>query len=133
MTETLKQIAQEEIVKLPKEAQDAINAFDWGGISEEIGKKFSLLEDEINNFQVETLLVLLGVVDIDFYEINIEENVETSKKEAENLAKEAIQKIFVPLNDILMENIRKSGKSRNPNAEQTLNFILSSGDYSSFL
>ena len=29
MTEKLKQIIQEEVMKLPKEMRDAINAFDW--------------------------------------------------------------------------------------------------------
>ena len=61
MTEKLKQIIKEETAKLPKESQDVINVFDWGTISEEIGKKYLLNENETNDLQVETLLILIGL------------------------------------------------------------------------
>jgi len=121
------------MLNLPKEAQDAINASNWEKISEEIGKKYLLDEDEIETFQLETASFLLGLVDEDLYLINIENEVGTSKDEANKIAEEVIQKIFTPVNDVLTENIKKGGKSKNPNAEQTLNFILSGGDYSAFL
>jgi len=133
MTEKLKNIIKEEMAKLPKENQEAINTFDWVNIAEEIGKKYLLDESEINDLQVETLLILIGLEDPDLYANNIENNVGTSKDEANKIAEEVIQKIFVPINGILIEDIKKSGKSKNPNTEQTLNFILSGGDYSSFL
>jgi len=133
MIEKLKQIIQEEVLKLPKENQDVINAFDWVKITEEIGKKFLLSESEINNLQVETLLILIGLEDPDLYALNIENEVGTSKDEAKKITEEVRQKIFTPINDTLIENIKKSGKTKNSNPEQTLNFILSGGDYSSFM
>lgn len=133
MTDKLKQTIQEETMKLPKEAQEAINSLDWVKMAEEIGKKFLLSESEINDFQVETLLVLVGIEDGNYYAQNIENNVGTSKDEAEKIAEEALQKIFTPINDILIENIKKSPKSRNPNWQQSLDFILSGGDYSAFM
>ena len=117
---------------MPKEGQEAINAFDWVKATEEIGKKHELDEDEINNFQVETLLFLLGITDAEFYAINIENQVEITKAEAASIAGEAFQKIFSPIRDILEKNIKNNLKSKNPSPEQTLNFILSGGDYTVF-
>lgn len=133
MTEKLKQIIKEEVMKLPKEAQEAINSLEWGNIAEEIGKKFLLNESEINDFQVETLLVLVGIEDENYYAQNIENEVGTSKNEAEKMAEEVNQKIFTPINNFFIEHIKKSEKIKNPNLEQSLDFILSGGDYSAFL
>ncbi|MFH1366198.1 MAG: hypothetical protein ABIG99_02325 [Patescibacteria group bacterium] len=133
MTEKLKQTIKEEVGKLPKENQDVINNFGWEKISEEIGKKFLLTESEINDLQVETLLILIGLQDPDEYAQNVENNIGTSKAEAEKIADEVLQKIFTPINDILIENIKKSGVIKDTNTEQNLNFILSGGDYSVFV
>lgn len=133
MTEKLKQTIKEEIEKLPKEAQEAINSLDWRNLAEEIGKKYLLTESEINDFQVETLLVLTGIEDGNYYKQNIENNVGTTKDEAEKITEEISQQIFIPIGNMIEENIKKNVKNKNPNAEQTLNFILSGGDYSAFL
>ena len=133
MTEKLKQTIKDEVAKLPKENQEVINNFSWESIAEEIGKKYLLLDDEINIFQAEILIVLVGLEDPDFFAKNIEDGIGTSKTEAEKIADEVIQKIFTPINDILIENIKKSDKVKNANAEQNLNFILSGGDYTAFL
>src|SRR3989344_2165392 len=97
MTEKLKQIIKEEVLKLPKEVQEAINSLDWRGIAEEIGKKYKLNESEINDFQVETLLILVGLEEAEFYVRNIENNVGTSKDEAEKISREAFERIFIPI------------------------------------
>ena len=133
MTDKLKETIKEELAKLPKENQEAINSLDWATITEEIGKKNLLSEDEINNLQLETFLVLVGLEDPQLYSSNIEDEVGTSKDEAEKIAIEIIDKVFTPINDILVENIKKSGKINNSNPEQTLDFILSGGDYSAFV
>ena len=132
-TEKLKSVIQREVAKLPKESQEAINAFDWVNITEEIGKKYLLNEVEINDLQVQTLLVLIGLTDPEYYAQSIENEIGTSKNEAEKIAEEVLEKIFTPINDILVENIKKNLKNKNPNPTQTLNFILSGGDYSAFL
>ena len=133
MTEKLKQTIQEEVMKLPKETQEAVASLDWASIAEEIGKKYLLLESEINDLQVETLLVLAGLEDGEFFPQNIESNVETSKDEAIKIAEEVNQKIFTPISNILTEKIKNNLRTKNPNSTQTLNFILSGGDYSVFL
>lgn len=133
MTDKLKQTIKEEVEKLPKGNQAVINDFGWEKISEEIGKKYLLSDSEVNDFQVETLLILIGLEDPEYYTQNIEDNVGTSKDEAGKISDEVVQKIFTPINDLLIENIKKSGKVMNSNSEQNLNFILSGGDYVAFL
>ncbi len=133
MTDKLKKTIEEELAQLPKEGQNAIASVDWVKIAEEIGKKFLLEESEIEDFQLETLLVLIGVVDLEFYTVNIENHVNTTKEKAETLADEAFQKIFTPIRDILEEDIKKNIQNKNPNLEQTLDFILSGGNYFAFL
>lgn len=133
MTEKSKNLIREEMLNLPKEAQEAINASGWEKISEEIGKKYLLDEDEIETFQLETASFLLGLVDEDAYPINIEDEVGTSREEARKISAEVFEKIFTPISNILEENIKKNLNSKKPSPEQTIDFILSGGDYSAFV
>ena len=82
MTEELKQKIKEGIEKLPKEAQEVMNTFDWVKISEEIGKKNLLDDSEINILQKEIGLILIETNRPDMLTINIEDNIGTSKNEA---------------------------------------------------
>ncbi|OGI76080.1 hypothetical protein A3C67_01840 [Candidatus Nomurabacteria bacterium RIFCSPHIGHO2_02_FULL_42_19] len=133
MTDKLKKIIQDEVGVLPKETQGAINSLDWVSIAEEIGKKNLLNESEINDLQVETLLTLVGIEEMGSYTKNIENKVGTSKDEAEKLAGELVEKIFTPIANILTENIKNNIKNKNPNWQQSVNFILSGGDYTAFI
>ena len=132
MTDKLKQTIQEEVMKLPKDRQDAVKSFDWVSKTEEIGKKFLLLENEINDLQVETLLVLVGLEDGSYFSQNIENEVGTSKEEADKIAEEILQKVFAPIGDKMIENIKNSEKIKRADLGQNLDFILSGGDYSAF-
>jgi hypothetical protein len=133
MTEKLKQKSKEEIEKLPKEIQEAINSFDWGKISEEISTKYFLDESSTNNLQVEILLVLTGIEQIDFLETNIENNVQTSKESAIKIADELLEKVFIPIDKKIKEKIQETLKNKKPTWDQNVDFIVSGGDYSVFL
>src|SRR3989338_10227970 len=106
MTEKLKQTIEEEMMKLPKELQEAISASNWVDVTKEIGKKYLLGENEINDFQVETLLVLVGIEPGASYTSNIENEVGTSKSEAEKIATETFQRIFIPMGNHLEESVK---------------------------
>lgn len=133
MTEKLKQIIKDELVKLPKESQEVINTFDWGTISEDIGKKYLLNENEINGLQVEIALVLLGIVEEDSLSLNIESRVGTSKNEAIKIIEETNQKIFNPMLEKIEEITKNKARTQNPNWNQRVDFIISGGDYSVFI
>lgn len=133
MTEKLKQKTKEELSKMPNEIQEAINSFDWGQISEEIGKKYLLEESEINDLQVEIMLVMIGMTSVDNLKTNIENNVGTSKDEAEKIGNELFEKIFGPIGSKIAENIKKNLKENTITWKQNINFVLSGGDYTVFL
>ena len=133
MTDKLRQIVKEELGKLPKETQEAINSLDWARAVEEIGKKYLLLENGINDLQIETLLVLVGLEDVNDYAQRVENEVGMTKDEAEKIAEEVVNKIFSPISNAIEENIKKNLKSKSLSTEQNLNFILSGGNYSAFL
>ncbi|MFA6520119.1 MAG: hypothetical protein WCT44_00755 [Candidatus Paceibacterota bacterium] len=133
MTDKLKQIIEREVGKLPKEDREIISTFGWEKISEEIGTRYLINEGEVNDFQVQILLVLVGIEDASLFALHIENEIGTSKKEAEKISDEVFEKIFIPIAEKLEENLKKSDKVKNANWQQNLDFVLSGGDYSSFV
>jgi cell division ATPase FtsA len=133
MTENFKKTIEEEIGKLPKELGMTIKSLDWGKITEDIGKTFSLDEENIENLQLEVFLVLIRLKDIADLEVNIEYETNTSKEEAKQITDEIMGKIFVPAGKKFQEIIKGKLNEKKEKWDQNLNFILSGGDYSSFL
>lgn len=133
MTEKLKQKIKEELSRMPNEIQEAVNSFDWGKISEEIGKKYLLEETGINDLQVEIMLVMTGITNIDNLKTNIESNIGTSKDEAEKIGNELFEKIFGPIGSKITENIKKNLKDKTITWKQNINFVVSGGNYTVFL
>jgi len=101
MKEEAKKIIDREILKLSKEKQDAINSFNWIDVVEKIGTKNLFNEVEIKDLIIETGLVLVGLVNPNTYMLNIENNIGTSRKEAEEITEEIFNKIFTPIADKL--------------------------------
>jgi hypothetical protein len=133
MNTKLQNIIQEELTILPKEMRELINNFDWDKKIEEICKKYNFTEDKIFPLQIETSLVILGIVDPVFYYENIKNNVVLTDNESKEVEDEVNKKIFIPMYDILTENIKKSLKDKVINWQQNLNFILSGGDFTVFI
>ncbi len=133
MKEELKQITKDELVKLPKEIQEAINSLDWGNMSEEVGKKYQLDDIKINKLQTEILLVLVGAELLDNLKINLINNLEIDVDDAEKMNYELNIRIFTPIANTLEMLTKKKIKTWNPKWEQSVNFIISGGDYSVFL
>lgn len=132
MKKELKQKINEQIAKLPKYNQEAINSIDWDDLSWKIGKKNLLTEDEINDLQIEISLVLFGLVDIETFIINIE-SVGIENKESKKISKEIYEEIFKPIAEKMEVMVKDKIKSQNPKWDQRINFIISGGDYSNFV
>ncbi len=130
MNEKIKQLLLEEMLKLPKDLQTAINSFDWLKACEELGTKYSLTEQEINDFKAETGLVLVGLVDIDFYASTIEDNLLLTNEDSKNIAKDAEEKIFIPIANKREELIKNNIKNKELPWTDSMLFVLSGGDYS---
>lgn len=133
MTDKLKQTIKEELGKLPKTSQDAINSLNWVEITEAIGKKHALDESEVNALQVETLLALTGITDATLYVNNLENQMGLTKDMAEQIGNEVLEKIFNPIVNVMTENIKKDIKNRNPDWKQSINFIISGGNYAALM
>lgn len=129
----LQNTIKEEMLTLPKITQETINSFEWIRVSEEIGEKYSLNDDKLDNFQLETFLVLLGLADKEKYMQNVEKNIGISDVESIKIVNEAMEKIFNPIGEIISRKIEENLKNKNPGWKQTLNFIISGGDYSVFM
>ena len=133
MNEEFKQKINDELANLPQITQDAIRTVDWTTVTEAIGKAHFLEEDELQDFQVETLLVLIGLEDLDSYTRYIEDEIGTSADEAKKITDEAYGKIFAPIMDVMVRSIKTSPIIKNPTFDKTIKFILSGGDYSVFM
>jgi hypothetical protein len=133
MTEKLKQQLNEQLTLLPKESREAINSFDWVKISEEIGEKYFLDEDDKNLFQVDIGLVLVGLSEQEYLAQDVEDDIAVSKNHAEKMAEEVVEKILKPIYENLAKNIRKNARNMQVNWQQNLDFIISGGDYTAFI
>lgn len=132
MTDSLRRKLKEEMADLPSETIEAIDNFNWESIVERAGKKHSLTEDEINNLQIEVGLVLVALAFEDSLVYNIENEVGTTKKEAQELTEEITQKIFKPIKNIIVKKIKAGLKNKNQTWKQNVEFVLSGGDYTVF-
>ena len=129
MTDQLKQTMQEELQKMPLQVANAINMLDWEKILIEIGNRFVLDEESLNNLEIETALVLIGSVDQDSYLSNIDTNVGLSSKEAEQIDQEVAEKIFNPLLKEITEKMKLNFSKENeeeekPDWHKNIDFIL---------
>lgn len=133
MTEKLQQTIKTEIGKLPPDNQKVLNNFGWENLSEEICAQYELDEVALNNVQVEILLALIGVTDLEFFAINIENQAELTKPTAEKIGTEILEKILIPIQSLLLKKLNSSDWVKNAHWHQNVEFILSGGDYSVFL
>jgi len=132
MTDKLKQLIKEELIKLPKELQNVINSFDWEKETKDIGQKFILTEEEINGLYAEVAIILLNITDEEFLQINIEDRIGTTKKESLNITEEIKKRILKPMGEKRNELLKNNLIFNKPNWKQSVRFIISGGDYSVF-
>jgi hypothetical protein len=133
MTEKLEQTIKEEMVKMPKEMQEAINSSGWVSISDEIGKAFSLDDDGINNLQLEIGLVLLRYKKLNLLPPTLESSTSISKNDSLKLVAELDKRIFAPIEEKVKSLFKDKIKNEDMNWKQSINFIISGGDYSIFV
>jgi hypothetical protein len=132
-TEKLEEIIKTKVVKLPKETQEIINSFGWEKISEEIGRKYSLNDEQIKNLKSQIGLILAESVGLEFIVVSIENNLDVNNEEAIKISQDVVNKILKPIAIKLMETIKKSLPVRSIHWQQNLDFILSGGDYTAFI
>ncbi|MFA5751334.1 MAG: hypothetical protein WC898_03530 [Candidatus Paceibacterota bacterium] len=133
MKEKLKEKIEEIKKEIPKELKESINSFNWEEVVQKIGEENSLTENEINDLFLETALILTGIEYGDIFSLNIENEVGTTKEKAEKISKEIDKKVFEPIYKKIEEKIKAELKEKKPKWKQNINFVLSNGDWTTFL
>ena len=130
MTEEIKQKIQEQIDLLPKDSQQAIGSFDWMKESENIAKTYNLFDEEVDDLVIEVGLLISGVSYPDEFVTNIEDEVGTTKEDAEKISDEVLEKILKPIAKKREEIIKQNIKNNPQSWDKEMKFVLSGGDYS---
>lgn len=130
MTEEIKQKIQEQIDLLPKDSQQAIASFDWIKESQNIAKTYNLFDEEIDDLIIEIGLLISGVSYPDEFTTNIEDEVGTTREDAEKISNEVLEKILKPIAKKREEIIKQNIKNNPQSWDKEMKFVLSGGDYS---
>lgn len=85
---------KEYLEKLPLAVQKSIGSSEWKQKILDIGNKYSLQEDQIENLEVETLLVAIGVESDQEMIENIKRELDISDILAEQLVEDVNQRIY---------------------------------------
>jgi len=118
---------------LPTEIQNAVNSLDWGWATDKVGALYDLKDEQINKLQTEVLLVLISSEDLADLKINIENNVGINKSDTEKIVDELIKKVFNPIAVKIDGDVKKGLQSKKISWSQSVDFIISGGDYSKFI
>lgn len=92
----------EQLELLPAINQEAIRSCDWMNILVDIGKKNALMLDEVEDLQIETMLVLVGITPADNYEAELIEKLALSPAQADKLLSDINQQVFTPIHDYIV-------------------------------
>lgn len=101
-------IIQEQFQKLPKSLQDAILAVDLHDKMKVISEKHKLLIDKAAIFENETMLIMLGLESHTDYTDNLKKELRISDEQAQEIAKDVNEQIFLPIRESLKEMENKN-------------------------
>lgn len=139
MDKETEEIIKEQLKILPKEVISIIADVSWIEKVLDIGKKNGLSEKQLEILQLETNLLLLGLVHPDDYPKELESHLKISDIKLDNVVNDVNRELLSSVRGKLVELFNKhyesslaekSGEiSTNPNWMQNLDFIMSGGDY----
>ncbi len=125
--------------KLPGDLQTVFSSMRWLEIVTAISSKYSLDAEQTKTLATETTLLLLCVVSISEYEGTLNEDLDLAEEIMRKILIEIDSSILVDIKPQLQETYNKNTNSlieekiTNSGWTQNVDFILSGGDYSSFL
>lgn len=102
MNEKLRQSFEEQLVYLPEINQRALKSFDWATELLSIGKNFGLHIDELEDLQLETMLVMVGLVQVKDYPNELINKLAISPAEANKIIEQVNDRIFTPIHDYIV-------------------------------
>jgi len=98
---------REELAKLPRPNQQAINAFDWQRKCQEIGTAHNLTEDEITGLQSEVVLVLMGLSDLQTLHRYIDDEIGGTGWQ--NIEAYIVDNVLSPISEIMEIIVKYDG------------------------
>ena len=136
-------IIKKQIEKLPVEVRSIIADPKLGDKISNIGKKNGLNTEQIGVLQVETYLVMLGLMHIDEYTNQLKESLKIDYLKLDNILtdmdnsilgeiQDKINETYNKLDEDEIKEIKEGLKNKNQSWNQNVNFVLSGGDYSAF-
>jgi hypothetical protein len=102
MNENFQKTFEEQLAYLPEVNQRALRSFDWATKILDIGKTHGLYIDQLEDLQVETMLVLVGLISPDDYPKEIMNRLAISPTETDKLIADINDTIFTPIHDYIV-------------------------------
>lgn len=96
--------------RLPDEVRDAIRSTPWEQTIIELGQKYRLNVDQLGEFQMETMLTLIGLVHPDQYSSELRSRIHVSEEVIQSLVMEANQRIFGKIRESLKHVYESAGE-----------------------
>jgi hypothetical protein len=110
MNDKLKQQFEEQLAYLPDITQQALKSFDWATGILSIGKKHGLYIDQLEDLQIETMLVLVGLVQPEDYPKELMNRLALSPAETDKIIDDINDEIFTPIHNYIIESENKTPK-----------------------
>lgn len=107
MNEKIRQQFENQLTYLPTINQQALRSFDWATELIAIGKNYGLHVDELDDLQIETMLVLVGLVDPNQFQNELINRLAISSIEAEKIISDINDRIFTPIHDYIVNGGKK--------------------------
>jgi hypothetical protein len=102
MNDNLRKTFEEQLTYLPAINQQALRSFDWATELIGIGKQYGLHIDQLDDLQIETMLVLVGVTSADDYPNELITRLAISPSEADKIIEQVNDRIFTPIHDYIV-------------------------------
>lgn len=102
MNENFQKTFEEQLAYLPEVNQRALRSFDWATELIAIGKQHGLHIDELEDLQIETMLVLVGLVHPNDYESELINRLAISPAEAGKIIADINTHVFIPIHDYII-------------------------------
>ncbi len=103
---------EETQAKLPKASLEAIGFVDWKNLLSQIGKRNKYNPEQLSDLEMETELLLSGLMNPNNYPKELEERLAITSKDAEILINEINRTIFEKIKEKLIELINIKGENK---------------------
>ena len=122
LSSNLQQLLDNRLHYLPEITGQAINSFDWSTKILEIGKKYGLHMDEMEDLQTVVLKSLIGLLPSEEFENNIINALALSPSNADKMITDINEKIFSPIHQFVMN------KGKAPDTLAATGIVLQPND-----